>query len=948
MLRRWVGLFVVLGIAGIAVLSGTEFFGEHVSAYEPAGLYAAQGDPDAQFEDTLDVTPGTFSGTYGPQGGPCGTNAIAIAAGTATIDVTVTATLPTNDIAISLVDPSGATVGTSDTATSPEAIHYSSASIVAGTWTVKVCESPNPAVPSLPPTTYTGAYATTSAPLPGLPGLPTGGVTSPSAGTPTATYVAGDLKFAPETVVDPQRTEGEPLNYFAPDGTYWESGPFGTSSQQSWIHKSTDGGLEFHETSPLGLRPDAPPGGGDTDVVADDQGNVYFSDLEGLANVSTSVSNDGGNTWKKSALGAQEVGVDRQWYAMDNGTTSAASDNSLFLTYRQVPAGPQILSSPGSTGPTDAVGGLVWQNAASASGTLAVSNGAPCGKFIFDPVKRNLYLPCGQGDHIEVVVGHVNPGQRTGIDFKQVELPPTPGNGDPSMVFPWISTDAAGNVMVVWVDGNDHNVYESVSKDAGATWTSPLKINNGDAKTNEFPEVIGHGPGEFAIVWYGNASGESSDTMPANTAADSDKYPWFGYVALVTHADTLQPTVAQQRFTEHPMHYGMICNAGTTCTSGRTLADFFDVGIDQKGAVRIIFDDESSQYRQAHLMEARQLLTGPEPKQPMGDPAGDAQMPHYSPTGPGPNLPQADFTNLALSQPTKGVLRVQMTVAGGLAKPTPPTGKPQLVWLTRFQAKSVMPNGAEAYRIFYVGARSLEGGALTYFSGSGDDPTGCLDTSSGCKIVFYPAEQTLTSGSTSGNTITVDVSMQNGFGSGRPIDGDMLYSVTALSYGQNGDADIYLEGDATHSFDYSLGNAAPAAVAQPTAKPSAGAASSSGDGSRSSSSSNGTMSSKRVRSVRGHGVLGTGRLGNATFTIGVRTLVYTDRRHHVVLRAPIGAVAFGKTAARITGFARLHGKRVRFAAVAVDHGKKGDVFRIAWNGGPSHGGVVRRGGITVT
>jgi hypothetical protein len=100
--------------------------------------------------------------------------------------------------------------------------------------------------------------------------------------------------------------------------------------------------------------------------------------------------------------------------------------------------------------------------------------------------------------------------------------------------------------------------------------------------------------------------------------------------------------------------------------------------------------------------------------------------------------------------------------------------------------------------------------------------------------------------------------------------------------------------------------------------------------------------------VRGHGLVAAGRFRTATFTIGARTLVYTDRKHHVVLRAPIGTVRFGATAARITGFARVNGKRVRFAAVAVDHGKKGDVFRIAWNGGPSHGGRLRSGGITVT
>lgn len=944
MLRRWLTLLVVVGIAGIAVVSGTVFFGEHAVAYEPAGLYAAQGEADASLQDKYAVDQGTFTGDFAT----CGTNTFPVAAGTQSITVAASAVNPVNDIKLSLLTPDGVEVATVDTGTSPEEIHYSSSSIAAGTWTIEVCPA-SAGQTNIGPTTYTGAWATQDL-VSGTPNPPVVGghdPTAPNAGTPTATYTAGDLRFSPETVVDPQRTEGEPVNFFAKDGTYWESGPFGTSTQQSWVHKSTDGGLEFHETSPLGLRPDPPSGGGDSDIVTDDQGNVYLSDLEGLTQVSTAVSNDGGNTWKKNALSSQEAGVDRQWYAVDNGTTPSASDNTIFLTYRQIPLGPQILSSPGSTGPADTTGGLVWQNAASGAGALTVSSGAPCGHLIFDPVKRNLYMPCGQGDHIEVVYGHVDPGQRTGIDFKKSELPPAyAGAGDPTMVFPWMAADDAGNLMVVWIDGNDHNVYESVSKDGAQSWTTPLKINSADAKTNEFPEVAARGTGEFVVAWYGNADGGSSDNMPANTAAASEKYPWYGYVADITHADTLQPTVAQQTFTEHPMHYGMVCNQGTTCTSGRTLADYFDVGIDRKGAIRLIFDDESSQYRQAHLMEVRQLLTGSEPKQPMADPTGDAQMPHFSPTGPGPNLPQADFTNLALSQPSKGVLRVQMTVAGGLDRPTPPVGKPQLVWLTRFQAKSTMPASdggtTEAYRIFYVGAESTEGGSLTFFSGSGDGPTGCLSTSSsGCKIVIYPHENTLTSGTVSGNTITIDVSLQNGFGSGRPIDGDTLYSVTALSYGQNGDADIYMEGDATHSFDYSLGSAPPPAVPQPTAKPSAAP----------QRIDNGVKNTKAIhgaRRVRGHGLVGAGRLGSATFTIGATTLVYVDRRHHLVLRAPIGSVRFGTIAARITGVARVNGKRVRFAAVAVDHGKRGDVFRIAWGGGPSHGGRVRKGWITIT
>src|SRR3954454_18193439 len=234
--------------------------------------------------------------------------------------------------------------------------------------------------------------------------------------------------------------------------------------------------------------------------------------------------------------------------------------------------------------------------------------------------------------------------------------------------------------------------------------------------------------------------------------------------------------------------------------------------------IRLVFDDESSQYRQAHLVEARQLAGAP-PKNPMTDVSGDAQSPHYSPTGTGPNLPQLDFTKLALSQPSNGLLRVQMTLAS-LASLAPPTGKTSTVWLTRFQAKSVMTNGATAYRIFYVGAKSTNGAKPTFFTGSGDDPTGCLGASSGCKVLIYPVENAITSGAVKGTTITIDVSLKRGFGAGaaREVDGPTLYSVTALSYGENADADLYAEGDATHAFDYALGGV-PKVVAQPTAPP---------------------------------------------------------------------------------------------------------------------------------
>ena len=819
-MRRVLGLVLIVIAVGALAASAQWRDGASEQAREAdAGFVGEREAADVEAADLAvqDAgAPQTFAGSFAPPS-TCDAKTFLVEAGTTTIDVSATAILPSNDITLELLDPDGGSAGFSDTATSPEAVHYASSSLAPGTWTVKVCPAANGAA-FLAPYDYNGVFATSAAPAPDLPGAGSPGTDGALAGTPTPTRSAGALAFSAETIVDPQRTEGEPVNFIANDGTYWESGPFGTSTQQSFVHRSTDGGLEFHTVSATELRPDTPPGGGDTDLAVDDQNYVYFSDLEGLANVGTSVSNDNGNTWRKNTLASQEAGVDRQWYAVDNGPTSSAADNTVFFVYRQTPLGSQILSSPGSTGPADPVGGLQWTNAATVPGQLAISQGAPCGKLFFDPVKRNLYMPCGKSDHIEVTIGHVAPGQRTNIDFHTVELQPAPPKGDPTTVFPWIGIDAAGNLMVVWIDGTDRNVYESVSTDAGTSWTTPVQVNTPPATTNTFPEVAGGSKGRFVISWYGNDSTASSDDQPANTSVDAANYPWYGYVAVVTKANTLAPHIAQQPFTKHPMHYGYICNSGTACTSGRTMADYFDVAFDKQGLIRLVFDDESSQYRQAHLMEVRQLRGGV-PATPMADPTGDAQVPHYAAGGPGPNQPQLDFTGVAVSQPIAGVLRVRMSLAS-LAALTPPTGKTATVWLTRFQAKSVLPNGAEAYRIFYVGAKSVRGGAPTFFAGSGDDPTGCISASSGCKILTYQAEQALTSGSVSGNTITIDVSLRQGFGATpqRQVSGATLYGVTALSYGENGDVDVYTEGDASHSFDYALG-AVPPTVPQPVTAP---------------------------------------------------------------------------------------------------------------------------------
>jgi hypothetical protein len=657
-------------------------------------------------------------------------------------------------------------------------------------------------------------------------------VTSAPPQPPPPNYTTGAIKFGPANVADFQRTEGEPLLHLDKDAKYWETGPWGFSTTQSFVHRSVDGGDQFNVVSPIALRPNSPPGGGDSTIAIDDQGFVYFGDLEGaLEELDCSVTNDGGNTWKKNPACVPITGTDRQWLAIDNGSdhsigASGAADNTVFYAYHSVAAGHLIFSSPGSTGTTDLTGGLVFNSAVASPTGLFYSGGGNCGQLVFDPVNRNLYYSCAATNHVEVTVGHVNPSQRTGLTFTTHVLANSPG-GSVSNLFPPLAVDSAGNVYVVWSDPGDHNLYYAYSTDQGNTWQPTVKVNAPPAKSNVFAWAEAGTAGNLVAVWLGNDSATLSDNMPnfGTSPAGATAFPWFGYVALIRNANTPSPTFEQDRFTEKPMHYGQICNSGIGCTismGDRVMADFLSVDLAPDGAIQVMFNDVSSQYHGAHLFLARQLtgpsaigttLSKPTPANPMFDPTGDAQVPHYSPTGTGANVPQLDFTGVAVKQTDANTLHVSMTL-NSLSSLLPPAGKANAFWITRFQALSRDDtNVTDVYRIFYVGAESIGGAAPIFFAGSptrDGPPAGCTSTTPGnCKVVQYPAEITsltgAVTGSVSGNTICVDLPL-NAFGANRPI-GNPLYNVTAFSGGSNsGMTDIYTEGDSTRSFDFTLGN----------------------------------------------------------------------------------------------------------------------------------------------
>ncbi len=768
---------------------------------------------------------------------------------------------------------------------------------------------------------------------------------------PNPTFPTGGIAFGPATVVDPQRTEGEPLVHIDKAGNIWESGPWGFSTAQGFVARSTDRGDSFHIVSPNGLRPNpAATGGGDSDIITDNQGNAYFADLEGLLAVGVAVSNDQGNTWRENFLSSTLPLDDRQWLAVDNGATSAST--TIFLTYRQIPEGSQVLSSPGSTGPTDAVGGFVYTNAAT---TNFVAKGAPCGRLTFDPVNRNLYLPCLQTDHVEIAEAHVDPGQRTGLQFSLVETPKSPG-GAVGHLFGSLTVDRAGNIYVVWVDTNNNNVYLSTSPDAGTNWSKPLQVNGNPANTNVMPWAIAGTTGTVDIVFYGTSTRGDPNSFPSwlNSRQAATSVKWFTYFVQVQGATTLTPAIFQVQASEHPTDYGQLCTQGLGCTvtgGDRTLADFFSVAIDANGAAHIIIDDLTNQHHGAALFELTQVagptaigttLTQTTPNTATGvtDPSGDAQVPHYSPAGAGPNQAALDLLSVQLSQPNKSHLTVTLQLAS-LASLLPPAGSNGVIWLTRWQFLSTGDGGEESYRIFYMGANSTAGGTPTFFAGTGTSaaPTtgvppgdGCITTSpQNCKIIVYPNEE-VEKGTinTSKGIITITTPLSD---IGSPITSDTLFSVTALTFGYVTGDPILRDADATRSFDYVMSQ-----TSMPSNCPTGTTCKVTGGGYiiTDPQQDHGSFSNEVT-------VDPLGRIGGK--------VAYQDHATGLDFRtALITSATFGSTTVSVQGTGTANGAATSFQITVQDNGDPAsgpDNFSITLGTGYSNSGVVQGGTIEI-
>ena len=537
---------------------------------------------------------------------------------------------------------------------------------------------------------------------------------------------ANPITFAPPTVMDPIHTFGEPDLGIDNLGRHFSSGPAGTGTQRSPWMGSVDDGQTFRVICANGTPSAAescnqPPGGGDTEIVFDNHNppGQYFSDLYALACFRTAATPDGGKTVSQSVYpGGCPMDLptaDRQWQVVYDPAPLGIASSSLYGIAH--PGQPLVYLTYTGDFWNKSTDGVNYTQADGGTHTHSGGNTYPA----IDQVTGKVFKAFASGGAMKVNVGTPDAnGDLTFLDGASITAVPS-GVSVAGGGFTVLTIDSARNLYVIWTQNSGGGRVVMVSGSSAASgwtaWTTPLQVSDGTTtngdKTAVFSWGKGGGPGQLAAVWYGDGSNNTdpSSTTPHvwNVFLNRVQWPVDANGGLLV-AST--PTTEHVKVTPHPMDYFDICLAGTGCITqvgNRNLADFFEVQMDNDGAIEVVYDDMSNGLIQnpqpgggspadhpgAPMVTIARQNGGPGLKgvdvtgrtaAPIGgidDPAGDALYPVIQ----GANQTGLDLMRSSLSL-SGSTLKVTMKVANLNSLSTSQsaiTGASQIEYVTRWQ-----------------------------------------------------------------------------------------------------------------------------------------------------------------------------------------------------------------------------------------------------------------------
>jgi hypothetical protein len=463
------------------------------------------------------------------------------------------------------------------------------------------------------------------------------------------------ITFSHAVVVDQQRPGFEPDIKVAPNGTIYSSVPFGFSTTQSFVWSLLDGGNSYQFVPGI-IGPGKPQtcvGGGDSDLFVDPGDALYFSDLQGLTNISNSVSTDGGATWNTNCTGAPNTPDDRMWFA----GTGSLGGGDLHLYQDFDVAGGSLQNFGNSLVETESTDGTTFQPVTnnnppsdcvgSSIHDCVTGNEGISGNQVVDPGTGNVYIAhtTTEADGGEVGVrvseGAITQGSPPTATWTEspnldASLCPDPtcvdSNGNPEEIagenFATIARDSAGYLYVTFTagpldhaDSNDpnfgaltapeqiyvvHSLAPAGSDPSTVQWSQPQAITGSGASagTNTFPWITAGSDGRVAVAWY--HTNEVSEQGPcANSSGSCTLYgasslsnaEWSVQLGQSLNAHDPSPTYATANVSEAFVKQGSICTNGLGCSTGgdRSLGDFLQVGIDNQGAALVSYVFDTSQ-----------------------------------------------------------------------------------------------------------------------------------------------------------------------------------------------------------------------------------------------------------------------------------------------------------------------------------------------------------------
>src|SRR4051794_2505727 len=662
------------------------------------------------------------------------------------------------------------------------------------------------------------------------------------------------LRFSHEVVVDQQRSGFEPDIAIDNADRWYSSVPNGSSTAHSFIWSSRDHGKSFQMIPGqvgLGKPLTCPQGGGDTEFALDKKGDIFFSDLQNLTNLSNSVSTDHGATFQTQCVSVPNSPVDRMWYAVHGNLGDP--DFAIYEEYDGVVSGLNINADFPSNQLVEVVShdGINFQpviNGRLAQGHLdpdcygggalncvTDDEGIPGNQVLAKNGDLLIAHSSADGNRVIVSRGHLTDigggvMSATGKHYTlNASLCPDKSSSAPGICgaahFATIAEDSAGHFYVAFSSqlmrgGNAARPYKPyvVASRDGVHWGKPRQVSK-PGGSDAFSWITAGSNGRAAVAWYhANETNEHGGYMLDDLAHAEISVQ----VGESINALSAKPKWTVTTVSEHPIKYGPICTAGTTCTvsmGDRSLGDYLEVNHDAKGALVLAYvNDTSNTYtvgptgaiaENGPVVIVKQIggpslisgtINGPgkgagAPYNSVTDGTGDAfYNANAQRTPAGDNL---DVTGAKISQDSHGLVITMHAKSLSSLQISPTAGGLTGEWITRFTTYN--PHTPGNGHIYYAGMESVAGQTPRFFAGDTAAPPVAQE-----QVSMLFDSQKAVPGAVQGNTITIHVpwSAVPAVKRGATLYSAMGFSATTVGTLGGNPAGVFSLTDATVPFDY--------------------------------------------------------------------------------------------------------------------------------------------------